>query len=154
MVDVGDKEVTRREAAASAVVRMATSTLDALLRGTLPKGPAAATARVAGILAAKRTAEWIPLCHSLPVDAVRIEFTRTGTDELHILCTARATARTGVEMEALTGAAAAALTIYDMAKADDRGIVIGPIQLESKSGGRRGDYHRGDASTPEGRDKG
>ncbi|MGB2986501.1 MAG: cyclic pyranopterin monophosphate synthase MoaC [Phycisphaerae bacterium] len=142
MVDVSPKDATEREASASAVVRMRHTVLDALLSGALPKGDALATARVAGIHAAKRTSEWIPLCHPLPLDWVQIEFSRTGSDELSIFCTAKTTARTGVEMEALTGAAAAALTLYDMAKSADKAIVIGPIQLERKAGGKSGTYLR------------
>ena len=143
MVDVSDKPVSEREASASATVRIKPSVLDSLLSGSLPKGDAVATARVAGILAAKRTSEWIPLCHPLPLEWVRIEFSTSAEDELLIVCTVKTSARTGVEMEALTGAAAAALTIYDMAKAADKSIVIGPIQLERKSGGRSGTYQRG-----------
>ncbi len=138
MVDVSRKDVTEREASASAVVRMRPETLEALFGGALPKGDALATARVAGILAAKRTSEWIPMCHPLPLDWVRIDFSRGGPGELSVLCTAKTAARTGVEMEALTGAAAAALTLYDMAKAVDKAIVIGPIQLERKTGGKSG----------------
>jgi cyclic pyranopterin phosphate synthase len=136
MVDVSAKPVTLREASASAVVRMQASTLDALMDGALPKGDAFATARVAGIQAAKRTGEWIPLCHPLPLDWVQVEFSRIGPEELRIVCTTKTAARTGVEMEALTGAAAAALTIYDMAKAVDKNIVIGPLRLDRKTGGK------------------
>ena len=143
MVDVSRKDVTEREASASAVVRMRPETLEALFGRALPKGDALATARVAGILAAKRTSEWIPMCHPLPLDWVRIDFSRVGPHELSVLCTAKTAARTGVEMEALTGAAAAALTLYDMAKAVDKAIVIGPIQLERKTGGKSGTYERG-----------
>ena len=142
MVDVSQKEVTHREATASAVVRMQPKVLDALVSGTLPKGDALATARVAGILAAKRTDEWIPLCHPLPLDWVRIDFSRIAPDELSMVCTAKTAARTGVEMEALVGVAAAALTLYDMAKAADKAIVIGPIQLERKTGGKSATYQR------------
>ncbi len=143
MVDVSDKPISNREASASAVVRMEACVLDSLMKGSLPKGDALATARLAGILGAKRTSEWIPLCHPLPLDWVGIEFSRLGAEEeLSIVCTVRTAARTGVEMEALTGVAAAALTIYDMAKSADKSIVIGPIRLERKSGGRSGDYHR------------
>lgn len=138
MVDVSQKEVTDREASASAVVRMKAEVLDAVVGGTLPKGDALATARVAGILAAKRTSHFIPLCHPLPIDWVRIDFSRTGPTDLSIVCTAKTTARTGVEMEALVGASVAALTLYDMAKAADRDIVIGPIRLERKTGGKSG----------------
>ena len=145
MVDVSPKEVTDREASASAVVRMRPAILDALLSGALPKGDALGTARVAGIQAAKRTSDWVPLCHPLSLDWVQIEFRRTGPDQLSIVCTVKTSARTGVEMEALTGATGAALTLYDMAKAADKAIVIGPIQLEHKTGGRSGTYRR----TPE-----
>lgn len=144
MVDVSNKGATLREASASAAVHMASGVLDALMEGTLPKGDALATARIAGIQAAKRTAEWIPLCHVLPLDWVQIDFERSGRDELRITCTARTTARTGVEMETLVGASTAALTVYDMAKALDKSMVIGPIQLERKTGGKSGSYRRGD----------
>jgi len=142
MVDVSQKPVTQREATASAVVHLQPAVLEALLAGSLPKGDAVATARIAGIQAAKRTSEWIPMCHPLPLDWVRVEFARTAPGELSITCTTKSTGRTGVEMEALTGAAAAALTIYDMAKSADQAMVIGPIQLEHKTGGRRGAYTR------------
>jgi cyclic pyranopterin phosphate synthase len=142
MVDVSSKSPTEREATASAVITLQAPVLDALLGGSLPKGDALATARVAGILAAKRTSEWIPLCHPLPLDWVRVEFTRTGPGTLTISCTAKTTSRTGVEMEALTGATAAALTLYDMAKSADPRMVIGPIQLERKTGGRSGPFQR------------
>jgi len=142
MVDVSDKAVTAREATASAVVRMTASLLDLLMNGSLPKGDALATARIAGIQAAKRTGDWIPLCHPLALDWVQIEFARTGPDELRITSTAKTAARTGVEMEAMVAAAAAALTIYDMTKAADKGIVIGPLQLERKTGGKSGTYQR------------
>ena len=142
MVDVSHKPVTLREAVASAGLRIRPEVLDAILAGILPKGDALGTARIAGIQAAKRTSEWIPMCHVLPLDHVGIEFARTSEGVLVITCTARATARTGVEMEALTGAAAAALTIYDMIKSADKSVEIGPIRLERKSGGKSGDYRR------------
>ena len=142
MVDVSEKPVTAREASASAVVRLRADVLERLMSGALPKGDALATARVAGITATKRTGELIPLCHPLPLDWARIEFTRTGSGELTIECTVKTVARTGVEMEALTGVSVAALTVYDMTKAADKAIVIGPIQLERKTGGRSGTYRR------------
>ena len=142
MVDVSAKAVTHREACASATVRMTGEVLDALMQGTLPKGDALATARVAGILAAKRTGEWIPLCHPLVLTWVRVEFERGPSQQLLIRCSAKTVAQTGVEMEAMTGAAAAALTVYDMVKGADRTAVIGPIQLEYKTGGKSGTYHR------------
>jgi cyclic pyranopterin phosphate synthase len=108
----------------------------------LKKGDALNTARVAGILAAKRTAEFIPMCHTLALDAVQIDFEFPRVSILRIVCTARTAARTGVEMEALVGASVAALTIYDMAKSADKAIVIGPVQLERKSGGKSGDFRR------------
>jgi len=142
MVDVSGKPISVREATASAVVRMKPAALEAMLAGSLPKGDALATARIAGIQAAKRTAEWIPMCHPLAIDWVQVEFARVSPGELRILCTARTSARTGVEMEAMTGAAAAALTLYDMTKSADRGVVIGPLQLERKTGGKSGEYRR------------
>jgi len=144
MVDVSGKASTRREATASAVVRLKPAVLKALLSDELKKKDALATARVAGIAAAKRTSEWIPLCHPLPLDWVSIAFCTPEEGYLRIECTARTTSRTGVEMEALTGVTAAALTIYDMAKAGDRGICIGPVQLETKTGGQSGAYVRAD----------
>lgn len=145
MVDVSAKEVTTREAVASARIVMRSEVLSALMRGEMPKGDAIATARVAGIMAAKRTSELIPLCHPLPVDCVRVDFEPTGPGEMLIRCVARTSARTGVEMEALTGVSVAALTLYDMAKAADKSITIGPIQLESKTGGKSGPYQRAPA---------
>ena len=142
MVDVSEKSLTVREATASAMVRMGAAFLDLLLGGGLPKGDALATARIAGIQASKRTSEWIPMCHPLSLDWVRINFDRAGTDQLHIQCTVKTTAKTGVEMEAMVGATAAALTIYDMSKSADKSIVIGPIQLERKTGGKSGDFMR------------
>ena len=148
MVDVSGKAVTQREATASATVRMSGELLDALMEGALPKGDALATARVAGILAAKRTGEWIPLCHPLALAWVRIEFNRLGPDELSILCTTKTNAQTGVEMEAMTGAAAAALTVYDMVKGADKSVVISRIQLEHKAGGKSGTYQRDPSPSP------
>ncbi len=146
MVDVSEKAVTVREAVASAAMRIRPEVLDALMADKLPKGDALNTARIAGIQAAKRTAEWIPMCHILALDFVGIDFARISSGELAITCTARATARTGVEMEALTGAAAAALTLYDMAKSADKSMEIGPIRLERKTGGKSGDYRRPEKS--------
>ncbi len=142
MVDVSSKEITRREAVATATVRMRAAVRDALWKGSLPKGEGLAVARIAGIQAAKRTPEWVPLCHTLPLDAVQIEFERMGRDGLRITCRAGATARTGVEMESLVGVSAAALTVYDMVKSLDKSVIIGPIQLERKTGGKSGEYRR------------
>lgn len=141
MVDVGDKEITRRTATARAVVRMSPDTLAAVLAGDAPKGDVIGTARLAGIQAAKRTAELIPLCHVLALDNVDVT-SRVEGDTLVLEATAAVTARTGVEMEAMTAAAVAALTIYDMVKGIERGVMIESIQLIAKSGGRSGDYRR------------
>lgn len=142
MVDVSSKAVTVREAIASAGLTARSEVIDALMSGTVPKGEAVATARLAGIQAAKRTGELIPLCHPLPIDFVDVEVARVEPDRITVRCTVRTTARTGVEMEAMTGASVAALTLYDMGKAADKGIVLGPVQLEAKSGGKSGDFRR------------
>ncbi len=142
MVDVSSKLVTTREARASAEIRMKPATLGAITGGRVTKGDVLATARIAGILAAKRTHELIPLCHALPLDSVGIEFEARPPRTLGIRSTARVSARTGVEMEALVAASVAALTIYDMCKAIDRGMTIGPVRLIEKSGGRSGTWRR------------
>ncbi len=142
MVDVSGKAATERLARASARLTATPEVLDRLMAGDLPKGEALATARIAGISAAKRTGEWIPLCHPLPLEWVDVSITREATDAILVLATAKTSARTGVEMEALVAAAATALTLYDMGKAVDKSMVIGPIQLEHKSGGMSGDYER------------
>jgi cyclic pyranopterin phosphate synthase len=143
MVDVGDKQVTRREATARGAVKMRPETLQAILAGEIPKGDVLAVARVAGIMAAKRAPESIPLCHPLPLDSVEVGFA-PGFDSaaLEIEATVRATARTGAEMEALAAVAAAGLAVYDMCKAIDRSMSLEAIRLVSKSGGRSGDYRR------------
>jgi len=140
MVDVSAKPVTQRAATAEAVVRMQPATLSAISTGDLPKGDVFAVARIAGIQAAKRTDELIPLCHGLPLDAIEIDITPVGAHAVRVSATCRVAARTGVEMEALTAASVAALTIYDMCKAIDRGIEIASVRLLSKSGGRSGDW--------------
>ena len=143
MVDVGEKPVTARRAVAGATVRMRPDVLATLLDAGGPKGDALVTARLAGIGAAKRTSELIPLCHPLPLDHVDVELLPDREAGLvTVRAEARATARTGVEMEALTAASVAALTLYDMAKALQRDIVIERVELLSKSGGRSGDYER------------
>jgi cyclic pyranopterin phosphate synthase len=150
MVDVGSKPITARRAVASAIVRMRPDVLAALLDAGGPKGDALVTARLAGIGGAKRTSELIPLCHPLPLDTVEVELdadAEAGTVEIR--AEARATARTGVEMEALTAASVAALTLYDMAKALQRDIVIERIELVEKSGGRSGDYSLQEAARAE-----
>ena len=140
MVDVGDKPVTRREAIARGEVRMAPATLQAILGGKLKKGEALAAARIAGIMAAKRTHEMIPLCHQIALEVVEVDFNHDAANStLQIQARAVTDARTGVEMEALVAVSAAALTIYDMAKAIDRAMEIGAIRLVSKYGGRSGD---------------
>jgi cyclic pyranopterin phosphate synthase len=143
MVDVGDKPVTPRVARASARVRMAEATLKLVQSGTGKKGNVLEVARLAGIMAAKRTDELIPLCHSLPLDAVEIAFDFPDAQTVAISAIARVTAKTGVEMEAMIAASIAALTIYDMCKGVDRGMVIEQVRLEEKSGGRSGHFVRG-----------
>lgn len=142
MVDVGDKDVTRRRAVARAEVRMAPATLAAVLEGQVAKGDVLAAARLAGIAAAKRTGELIPLCHPLGLDAVAVRFAHLGPDRLGIEAEAAVTARTGVEMEALTAAAVAGLTVYDMCKSVDRGMMVDAVRLVAKEGGRSGSYRR------------
>ncbi len=143
MVDVGAKAVTRREAVARGQVAMAPATLDAIAGGTLRKGEALAAARIAGIMAAKRTHELIPLCHQLPLEVVEVGFRPDrANSRLEIQARAVTLGRTGVEMEALVAVSAAALTIYDMAKAIDRAMEIGAIRLVAKRGGRSGDFMR------------
>lgn len=149
MVDVGDKPITARRAVADATVRMRPEVLSALLDAGGPKGDALVTARLAGIGAAKRTSELIPLAHPLPLDHVDVELLpdREG-GIVTVRAEARATARTGVEMEALTAASVAALTLYDMAKSLQRDISIERVELVSKSGGRSGDYERDATGAP------
>ncbi len=143
MVDVGEKPMTRREAIARGEVRMAPATLDAIVGGKLKKGEALAAARMAGIMAAKRTHEMIPLCHQIPLEVVEVDFgPDTANSTLQIQARAVTDARTGVEMEALVAVSVAALTIYDMAKAIDRAMVIGAIRLVAKRGGHTGDFVR------------
>jgi cyclic pyranopterin phosphate synthase len=142
MIDVGGKPVTLRTARATARLRARAETIDRIRRGNLEKGDAIATARLAGIMAAKRTSDILPLCHPLPLDAVEVCLSFPAPDGLLVETTVRATARTGVEMEALTAAAAAALTVYDMCKSIDRDMTIEEVRLEAKSGGTRGDYSR------------
>ena len=150
MVGVGDKPVTHRVCIARGEVRMAAETLACIAEGRIPKGDVLLCARLAGIQAAKRTDQWIPLCHSLPLDGVEIELT-PDPSESRVLIEARVEthARTGVEMEALVAVSAAGLTIYDMCKAIDRAISIGGIELVHKSGGKSGLWTRpGEATAP------
>jgi cyclic pyranopterin phosphate synthase len=139
MVDVGGKPETRRTARAHAFVKMSREVLEALPKN--PKGDPLAVAKVAGILAAKKTAELIPMCHSLPLSLVEVE-TTVEPEGIRIVATAATEARTGVEMEALTAAAVAALTIYDMTKALDKRIEIQDVWLVEKTGGKSGDFRR------------
>ncbi|NIP84192.1 MAG: cyclic pyranopterin monophosphate synthase MoaC [Planctomycetales bacterium] len=142
MVDVGGKEISERMARASGKIHMAATTLDLLRAEQLPKGNAVEIARIAGIMAAKRTSELVPLCHSIPLDfvTVDIEFADERTVAIH--ATAKSRWATGVEMEALTAVTVAALTIYDMCKAVDKAMTLEAIRLEEKRGGRSGDYLR------------
>ena len=148
MVDVSAKEATGREAIAIGELAMAMATLTAIETGNAPKGDVLATARLAGIMAAKQTASLIPLCHPLPLQKIAVEFTAdSALPGYRIQATVRTKAETGVEMEALTAVSVAALTLYDMAKALDKGMTIQGIALLSKTGGKSGDYHR-DQRTP------
>ena len=142
MVDVSAKDETRREATAQAVLQTRPDVEERLVAGDLPKGEALAIARVAAISAAKLTSTLIPLCHPLPLDGVTVGFSFPDEQTVAIEATAKVTAKTGVEMEALTAVSAAALTIYDMCKAVDRTLRIDTIQLEEKLGGRSGHFVR------------
>jgi cyclic pyranopterin phosphate synthase len=140
MVDVGGKDVTERRAVARAVVTMSPDTAAAVARGDAPKGDVASTARLAGIQAAKRTADLIPLCHPLPLSFVDVAI-EVGSAEVVLTAEARTSAQTGVEMEAMTAAAVAALTVYDMVKGLERGVQVGPVELLEKTGGKQ-DWRR------------
>jgi cyclic pyranopterin phosphate synthase len=141
MIDVTEKDVTTREAVARGLVRMSSSTRDLVMEGELEKGDALEVARIAGIMAAKRTSELIPLCHPLPLGAVDV--TLEPVDEgVEVKARVRTSDRTGVEMEALTAVAVAGLTIYDMVKGTERGVEVTEIHLLSKSGGRSGEWVR------------
>ena len=143
MVDVGAKDITAREAVAEGLIRMQPETLRLIVEGGHKKGDVLAVARVAGIMAAKKTAELIPLCHAIPLTAVDIELTADEKNSaVHCRATVRTQARTGVEMEALAAVEIALLTIYDMCKAVDRGMTLTDIGLVSKTGGRSGNWHR------------
>jgi cyclic pyranopterin phosphate synthase len=143
IVDIGDKVATRRRAVAHARLEAKPETVAAIVGGTLKKGDALAVARVAGIMAAKKTAELIPLCHPIALTSVEVEITPDGAGSaLLIVATAETTDRTGVEMEALTAASVAALTLYDMAKAMDRTMTVTGLELVEKTGGKSGDFRR------------
>jgi cyclic pyranopterin phosphate synthase len=146
MVDVGDKPITRRTARASGRVRMAAETLARISAGCGEKGDVLEVARLAGIMAAKRTAELVPLCHLLPIESIAVDFTMPDEVTLAIEAAVQVEAKTGVEMEALVAVSIAALTVYDMCKSMDRGMAIEQIQLEEKRGGRSGHWRRGAAS--------
>jgi cyclic pyranopterin phosphate synthase len=139
MVDVGEKDATRRLAIASGRIRMSPVALAAIRDGNAPKGDVLAAARIAGIMAAKKTAELIPLCHPLALDSVTVDFA-IEVDAVRATASAALTGKTGVEMEALTACSVALLTIYDMAKALDKGMVIEDLRLIEKRGGKSGDW--------------
>ena len=145
MVEVGQKPETARTAVAEGRVIMAKATLDRILSGTVPKGDVLAVARIAAIAAAKRTPDLVPLCHPVRLTSVEVDLAARGPTELRVTVTARAFDRTGVEMEALTAVAGAALSIYDMVKAVDRGVTIEGLRLVAKEGGRSGRWTREDA---------
>ena len=140
-MDVGDKAVTSRTATARAVVAMQPETARALFGGDLPKGDALASVRIAAIQGVKRTSDLIPLCHPIPVDGIDVVVAET-EEGAEIVVTVRVAARTGVEMEAMTGASVGALTLYDMIKGVDRGARIATVELIAKAGGRSGDWRR------------
>ena len=140
MVDVTDKAVTSREAVAQAVVRMRPETLAMIVSGGHPKGDVFAVARIAGIQAAKKTADLIPLCHPLMLTSVKVELSAQGTEAVLIVARCKLAGQTGVEMEALTAASVAALTIYDMCKAVDRGMTIEGVRVLEKLGGKSGHF--------------
>lgn len=141
MIDVSTKDVTQRTASAEAIVALADTTAEALFGGTLPKGDALAAIRLAGIMGAKRTAELIPLCHPLPLDAIEVSITRVEAGA-RIVADVTTTARTGVEMEAMTAASIAAITLYDMVKGIEQGVEITSVRLLRKTGGRSGTWER------------
>jgi cyclic pyranopterin phosphate synthase len=144
IVDIGDKAVTRRRAVAQARVLAGSETIAAIMGGGLKKGDALAVARIAGIMAAKKTSELIPLCHPIALTKVSVDIETDGDAAILIQATAETTGQTGVEMEAMVAASTAALTLYDMAKAIDRAIVITDLCLLEKSGGKSGDFTRPD----------
>jgi len=140
MVDVGEKPVTQRIATAEALVRMRPETLALIADGKMPKGDVFAVARIAGIQAAKKTSDLIPLCHPLMLSSVKVELVAQAPDAVRITAICKLAGQTGVEMEALTAASVAALTLYDMCKAVDKGMVIEAVRLLEKTGGKSGDF--------------
>jgi cyclic pyranopterin phosphate synthase len=144
MVDTSGKPDTAREARASGIVRMQPTTLKLIRDKAMAKGDVFEVARLAGIMAAKRTSDLIPLCHPLPITGVTVDFTAVGDDQLRIDATVKVFGKTGVEMEALTAVSVAALTVYDMCKSVDRGMTIENVRLMEKSGGKSGHFVRED----------
>ena len=142
MVDISDKNITVRKAVASGIITMEKTTLSLILDGKMPKGDVLATARIAGIMAAKKTSDLIPMCHPLSLSSITVDIVADGDNALKIEAMAKTDGKTGVEMEALTAVSVAALTLYDMAKAVDRSMVIHDIKLNHKSGGKSGSYDR------------
>ena len=142
MVDISLKGETVREAVAKGSVMMQSETLEQVKNASLKKGDVLAVARIAGIMAAKKVPDFIQLCHMIPIDSITIDFDLTKSDCIGITSTVKSTGRTGVEMEALTAVTVAALTIYDMCKAVEKGMTITNIYLETKTGGKSGTYHR------------
>ncbi|WP_246599243.1 cyclic pyranopterin monophosphate synthase MoaC [Clostridium lacusfryxellense] len=140
MVDVGDKQITQREALAQALVTMKSETLTLITTGQIPKGDVFSCARIAGIMAAKKTFELIPMCHPLPINGINIELLAQAPNKVRILASVKCDYKTGVEMEALTAASVAALTIYDMCKAVDKEMEIGEICVLKKTGGKSGNF--------------
>lgn len=142
MVDVSDKKETKRIAVAKSQIQMRPETLKRIQEGSVDKGDVLAVAQIAGIMAAKKTADIIPMCHPLPLTGIDITFEVLSDEILSFQVTVKTTGVTGVEMEALTAAQTIGLTIYDMCKAMDKGMILGPTYLEHKQGGKSGDYHR------------
>ena len=143
MVDVSEKQMTKREAIAVGKISMKLETLDMIIEGNTPKGDVLATARIAGIMGAKKTYELIPMCHNIPIDSIKVELKPNRAEKaIEITAIAKCTYKTGIEVEALTAVSIAALTIYDMCKAVDRGMVIGDITLVKKTGGKSGTFEK------------
>ncbi|WP_240415079.1 cyclic pyranopterin monophosphate synthase MoaC [Paenibacillus periandrae] len=147
MVDISDKQETSRVATARTTVTMQPSTLELIKEGRIGKGDVLAVSQVAAVMAAKKTSDWIPMCHPLSLTGVDVRFSDNGMNELYIEASVRTKGLTGVEMEALTAVSAAALTVYDMCKAAEKGMIIGPTLLVSKTGGKSGDFHRNDTDS-------
>lgn len=140
MVDISEKGITKRVATAETIITMKRETLDLVMTGSVPKGDVIATARIAGIMAAKKCSDLIPMCHPIPITGVEMAFDRLTDTDLCLRATVKTTGKTGVEMEAMTAVTVAGLTVYDMAKAVDKAITLTSTRLLSKSGGKSGDY--------------